>query len=145
MGRLLNGKSGSRPAIGRATRKAATRSTATLESPSPVSHLALRPLFGDWLVGFRETASAPALSRTASSDRPSFRPMTNASFQFHYLRLANRRPRNAGMAEGEGFEPSVTTALRLEFRFPRIDRVSTSFKATRQVDPSGYRGERFRM
>src|SRR5436309_8470116 len=111
MGRLLNGKSGSRPAIGRATRKAATRSTATLESPSPVSHLALRPLFGDWLVGFRETVSAPALSRTASSDRPSFRPMTNASFQFHYLRLANRRPRNAGMAEGEGFEPPKACTL----------------------------------
>ena len=46
--------------------------------------------------------------------------MTNASFQFHYLRLANRRPRNAGMAEGEGFEPPKACTL-VVFKTTAID------------------------
>ena len=36
----------------------------------------LRRLYGDWLVGLRETLFSPALARTASSVRPSFNPMT---------------------------------------------------------------------
>src|SRR5690606_2928616 len=36
----------------------------------------LRRLYGDWLVGLREMLFSPALARTASSVRPSFRPIT---------------------------------------------------------------------
>jgi hypothetical protein len=36
----------------------------------------LRRLYGDWLVGFSETLSSPALARTESSVRPSFNPIT---------------------------------------------------------------------
>ncbi len=36
----------------------------------------LRLLYGDWLGGLRETFFSPAFDRTASSVRPSLRPIT---------------------------------------------------------------------